>query len=114
MSKVGRQNRTVNWGNWLEFSSLTGLQRKSKVKRQKKDDDKKKSKREKFAKCKECGGQMTYIPNTNTFVCENEVTKKKKKKLEDGTIQESTVTERCGNINIVDRQYTEYVKWLFS
>jgi ribosomal protein S26 len=115
MSKTGRQERIVKWGDWLELSSLTGLQRKRTARRQNKNsNDKKKTKREKFAKCKECGGQMTYIPDTNIFVCENEVEKKKKKTLEDGTVQETIVTERCGNVNLIDKQYVGYVKWLFS
>jgi uncharacterized protein with PIN domain len=112
MSKSGRKERTVKWGDWAELSKLTGFKRKNTTK--KSDDSRKKSKREKFTKCKECGGQMTYVPDSNIFVCDNEVEKKKKKKLEDGTIQEFTVTERCGNVNLIDKQYEGYVKWLFN
>lgn len=100
----------IQWGHMGEVESKLGIKRRP-VK--KKDADKTK-KREKFAKCRQCGGQMTYIPGTNLLVCENEVEKKVKKTLEDGTTKEVTETGRCGNINMVGDDFVGYVQYLFE
>lgn len=108
MSKNGRQSRTVKWGDWESFQKLTGLKKK-KNGAPASNTQKKTKQKEKFAKCKECGGQMTYIPNTNVLVCENEV---ENTRITDGV--KTTHKCRCGNINLVDNKYLDYVKYLFS
>lgn len=112
MSKNGRQDRTFNWGQWREVEKLLGI--KGGKKDNKKNEDKRAAQRKKFAKCKVCGNQMTYIPNSNILICENNVEKKKTRVLEDGTKQTYTISEPCGNINLVDKQYQEYMNYLFK
>lgn len=65
------------------------------------DENKRKAQREKFCKCKQCGGQMTYVEGTNIFLCQNEVETKEGKKT-------------CGAINLVDDRYMDYVNYLFK
>ena len=100
----------IQWGHMGEVEGKLGIKRKP---AKKKDMDKTK-KREKFAKCRQCGGQMTYIPGTNLLICENEVEKKVKKTLEDGTTKEVTETGRCGNINMVGDDFVGYAQYLFE
>lgn len=103
----------ITWGSWDKVAEATGFKRKPSNPK-KKNEDRKKSQREKFAKCRECGGQMTYVPGTNILVCENEVEKTRTITHEDGTKEEKTETRRCGNINLVDNQYMGYVGYLFG
>ena len=103
----------VNWGCWNELSKETGIKRKVKV-ANKKNEDSKIKKRKQFARCPKCGGQMTYIPETNILLCENEVQKKFSKKNEDGTTTEETKTVICGYINLVDKKYLSYMNYLFQ
>lgn len=65
------------------------------------NDEKRESQRKKFATCRICGGQMKYLSGTNLFICENEVEK-------DG------VKTTCNNINMVDAQYQDYMRYLFD
>ena len=103
----------VNWGCWDELSKETGIKRKVKV-ANKKNEDSKIKKRKQFARCPKCGGQMTYIPETNILLCENEVQKKFSKKNEDGTTTEETKTVICGYTNLVDKKYLGYMNYLFQ
>lgn len=103
----------VNWGCWNELSKETGIKRKVKV-ANKKNEDGKIKKRKQFARCPKCGGQMTYIPETNILLCENEVQKKFSKKNEDGTTTEETKTVICGYTNLVDKKYLGYMNYLFQ
>ena len=103
----------VNWGCWNELSKETGIKRKLKV-ANKKNEDGKIKKRKQFARCPKCGGQMTYIPETNILLCENEVQKKFSKKNEDGTTTEETKTVICGYTNLVDKKYLGYMNYLFQ
>lgn len=86
----------------------------AKNKDKKYDEGKRKSQRAKFCRCSKCKGMMTYVPNTNTLVCDNVVTKKKIKVLQDGSKKEFEVQERCGAVNVVGEQYQDYLKYLFD
>ena len=103
----------INWGCWNELSKETGIKRKPKV-ANKKNEDGKIKKRKQFARCPKCGGQMTYVPETNILLCENEVQKNFSKKNEDGTITEETKTVICGYTNLVDNKYLGYMNYLFQ
>ena len=103
----------VNWGCWDKLSKETGIKRKPKV-ANKKNEDGKIKKRKQFARCPKCGGQMTYIPETNILLCENEVQKKFSKKNEDGSTTEETKTVICGYTNLVDKKYLGYMNYLFQ
>lgn len=103
----------INWGRWNELSKETGIKRKPKV-ANKKNEDGKIKKRKQFARCPKCGGQMTYVPETNILLCENEVQKKFSKKNEDGTTTEETKTAICGYTNLVDNKYLGYMNYLFQ
>lgn len=85
-----------------------------KAKPYKPDEKKREAQRTKFARCRACGGQMTYLAGTNTLICNNEVEKKRIKRNEDGSVVEYTVTEVCGAINMVDEQYRSYLNYLFN
>lgn len=104
--------RYIDWGHWNELAKESGIKRKVNV--NKKNDEKRKSQRKKFTKCKECGGQMTYVPNSNIFVCDNEVEKKRTIKLDDGTETTKIEKRRCGNTNFVSDQYMGYIRYLFE
>jgi hypothetical protein len=78
------------------------------------DENKRKSQRAKFCKCPKCKGMMTYVPNTNTLVCDNIVKKTKEKTLSDGSKTKIEVEERCGNVNVVSNQYVDYLAYLFD
>lgn len=86
-----------NYTNWKDRNQVLGKPSADHI-----DEGKRKSQREKFCKCRKCGGQMTYVPGTNTLVCNCEVVGK------DGK------TRVCGNINIVDDRYMSYVNYLFA
>lgn len=85
-----------------------------KAKSYKPDEKKKEAQRTKFARCRVCGGQMTYLNGTNTLICNNEVEKKRTKRNDDGSLVEFTVTEVCGTLNLVDEQYRSYLEYLFN
>lgn len=95
----------INFNEWVANNSKTS---------KKTNDEKRNAQRAKFATCRHCGGQMKYISGTNILICENEVEKKKTKTNEDGTTVEYTVKETCGNINMVDAQYQDYMRYLFD
>lgn len=83
-------------------------------KNKKYDENKRKAQRAKFCKCNRCKGMMTFVPNTNTLICENVVEKVKEKIQPDGSKKKITVQERCGNVNVVDNQYLDYLNYLFD
>lgn len=78
------------------------------------DENKRKSQRAKFCKCPKCKGMMTYVPDTNTLVCDNIVKKTKERTLSDGSKTKIEVEERCGNVNVVSDQYVDYLTYLFD
>lgn len=78
------------------------------------DEGKRAGQRAKFSKCRNCGGQMTYIAGTNILICENEVEKTRQKLGETGEPVEYTVKERCGNVNMVSDEFQGYMNYLFS
>ena len=95
--------------NWVD-----GLATMGGSKRKPKENDKLAAQRKKFTKCKVCGGKMTYVADTNIFICENVVEKTKKIKLEDGNFVEKKVTEPCGNTNLISNAYMGYINYLFN
>ena len=105
----------VKYG-WTEMNKIAedmGL--KIPEKKSNNDTVDKNSRREKFARCKKCGGQMTYIKGTNVLVCNNDV------EVDVTEVNESTgvsnVTkkkEKCGAINMVAEQYQSYMNYLFN
>jgi len=97
------------WGDWEAINT-----KKSKGKGAKVDEQKREAQRTKFARCRVCGKQMTYLNGTNILVCKNEVEKKKTRVNELGETVEYTVSEECGNVNIVDTQYQDYMRYLFA
>lgn len=101
-----------NWGELDKVAKDFGL----KMPEKKSDSNAvdKTARRQKFAKCRTCGGQMTYIKGTNALVCENLVEKTKKITNADGTVSTSVVNERCGAINLVADQYQSYMNFLFN
>lgn len=95
--------------NWVD-----GLATMGGSKRKPKENDKLAAQRKKFTKCKVCGGKMTYVADTNIFICENVVEKTKKIKQEDGSFIEKKVTEPCGNTNLISNAYMGYINYLFN
>lgn len=100
------------WGKWQEVCNALGIEYKPSVPKQG-NEARKKFQREKFAKCRDCGGQMTYVGG-NIFVCDNEVEKTFTTTDESGIEVKKTEKRRCGNINLVDDQYMGYVEYLFE
>ena len=78
------------------------------------DEQKRTSQRKKFCRCPSCGGMMTFVPGTNTLICENKVMKEKTKQLRDGVEQKYSVEEICGNINLVSDEFQGYLNYLFD
>lgn len=78
------------------------------------DEQKRKAQRGKFCRCNKCKGMMTFVPNTNTLVCENIITKKKEKTLSDGSKTTVEIQERCGWVNVVEDRYIDYLNYLFD
>lgn len=78
------------------------------------DEQKRKIQRIKFCKCSTCGGMMTFVPNTNTLICENEVKKKIKKVSKTGVETEVEITAPCGEVNIVGDNFISYLNYLFD
>lgn len=54
---------------------------------------------------------MTYIKDTNILICENLVEKKSKNNEPNAGTNEKVI---CGNLNLVDNQYMNYVDYLFN
>lgn len=107
-----------NWNEWDKVNKELGLKsKKSQV--QNTDSVKKKSQIEKFCKCKECGGQMTYVKGTNALICECEVERTKERITRDkkGNVigkEKYKVKEPCGNVDLVSNEYMSYVNYLFN
>lgn len=99
------------WGELDKVAKDFGL-KMPKVKA--KDAPDKEARKAKFAKCRVCGGQMTYLAGTNALICQCEVEKEFIKKSEDGTETKVTKTVTCGNVNLVDEQYQSYMNYLFG
>lgn len=78
------------------------------------DEQRRKAQRIKFCKCPTCGGMMTFVPFTNTLICENEVKKKIKKKSKEGVESEVEVIAPCGEVNIVGDEFISYINYLFD
>lgn len=100
--------KTFKWGEFSELAKEFNI--KMSAPRDKKLSPKSEKKKQDFLKCHVCGGQMTYFPETNIFLCENIV--EKKKYGEDG--KKIFVSEMCGNTNFVDKQYLNYINYLFK
>lgn len=109
MASKGRN--WIEWGCWNEVAKATGIKRK---KPNKIDSPEKIKKRAKFAKCPKCGGQMTYIPESNILICENQIEKEACVAKEDGTVATEKKTVTCGYLNLVDKKYAGYVNYLFN
>ena len=105
----------IKWGNWTELEKALGIKSKA-VPAQ--NSAKKKTQIEKFAKCKSCGGQMTYIKGTNALICTCEIEKEKEKVVTnpDGSVTKTkyNVKEPCGNLNLVSDEYQSYMNYLFN
>ena len=110
------EKKVIKWGNWEELNKALGFGQPKPA--QKKELANKKVKIEKFAKCKNCGGQMTYIKGTNAFICDCEVEREKEKivKNKDGTESKVKykVKEPCGATNLVAEEYQSYMRYLFD
>lgn len=78
------------------------------------DEQKRKAQRIKFCRCSSCGGMMTFVPFTNTLICENEVKKKIKKKSKEGIESEVEIIAPCGEVNIVGDEFVSYINYLFE
>lgn len=99
------------WGQWDEISKASGIKM---PKPQERNKAKLKPQQEKFARCRKCGGQMRYLKGTNVLICENEIEVEKTFENEDGTTTVKTVKQTCGNINLVDKEYQSYARFLFE
>lgn len=97
----------IKWGEWNTLEKKTGV----KSSQTSKNEDKRTAQRKKFIKCKKCGGDMTYIKGTNILICENLVEKKPKSNETKTGTNEKVI---CGNLNLVDNQYMNYVDYLFN
>lgn len=100
----------IQGGNWTELENATGV--KAPV-AQEKNKAKLKVQREKFARCRKCGGQMKYLTGTNVLICENTV-EVEVECLVDGVQGTKTVKQICNNINMVDKEYQSYARYLFE
>lgn len=78
------------------------------------DEQRRKAQRIKFCRCPTCGGMMTFVPFTNTLICENEVKKKIKKKSKEGVESEVEIVAPCGEVNIIGDEFISYVNYLFD
>lgn len=58
---------------------------------------KQRKQKEKFVKCRACGGKMRNIEGTNVWICDNPVEKEKFVKNEAGEKVKTKVTEACGH-----------------
>ena len=106
--------------SWVEFEQLAkdlGLKFNSNTKNI--DEVRRKAQREKFCKCKICGGQRDYIQGTNCLVCNCMVVKDKKEIVKDkkgNIISEKMVQsfDPCGSVDLVSPNYQDYIKYLFE
>lgn len=110
MSK-GRKYYGVN--EFKEVNKKLGLKAPP-AKEKKYDENKRKSQRAKFCRCGKCKGMMTYVPNTNTLICENIVKKTKTRTSKEGIKSTYEVEEPCGNVNVVAPEYRDYLTYLFD
>ena len=110
MSK-GRKYYGVN--EFKEVNKKLGLKAPP-AKEKKYDENKRKSQRAKFCRCGKCKGMMTYVPNTNTLICENIVKKTKTKISKEGIKSTYEVEEPCGAVNIVNDNFIDYLNYLFD
>lgn len=99
------------WGELDKVAKDFGLKM---PKAKAKDAPDKEARKAKFAKCRVCGGQMTYVPGTNVLVCDNMVEKEFTKVGEDGKEVKSTKTVRCATLNLVKDEYQSYMNYLFA
>lgn len=106
--------------NWGEFEQLAeDLDIKFRTTPKKNDENRRKTQREKFCKCKICGGQRDYIQGTNCLVCNCIVEKENKEITKDkkgNVISEKIVKslEPCGAVDLVAEDYQDYMKYLFG
>lgn len=105
------RKKIYKWGEWNELAKDFDFKMPAPMNP---NPAKRKVQQEKFARCKFCGGQMTYHKGTNVLTCENIVDKEETITNEDGTTTVKTHKEACGNINIVDRDYIGYMEYLFN
>lgn len=105
------ERKFFTWGQWDELSAELGFKP---TKPQEKNKAKTKVQREKFARCRKCGGQMKYLAGTNILICENEVEVEKEITKEDGTTFKKMEKQVCGNVNLVDKEYQGYMRYLFD
>lgn len=110
MSK-GRKYYGVN--EFKEVNKKLGLKAPP-AKEKKYDENKRKSQRAKFCRCGKCKGMMTYVPNTNTLICENIVKKTKTRTSKEGIKSTYEVEEPCGAVNIVNDNFIDYLNYLFD
>ena len=103
--------QVFKWGQWNELAKAMGVKM---PKPQEVNKAKFKVQQEKFARCRKCGGQMHYLKGTNVLICENEIEVEKTFENEDGTTTVKTVKQTCGNINLVDKEYQSYARFLFE
>jgi ssDNA-binding Zn-finger/Zn-ribbon topoisomerase 1 len=97
----------AKWGEWDKI----GFKKNKKID---KNGEKKKNQKEQFARCKVCGGQMTYLKGTNILVCSNTIEKKTTLVDKNGKECESITTVSCSNINMVSEPYQSYMRYLFE
>lgn len=102
--------KVFKWGQFNELAKEMGIKM---PKQQERNISKLKTQREKFARCKKCGGQMTYIPATNIFICNN-VIEVEKNVVVDGISTIKTEKKTCSNLNFVDKEYQSYMRYLFD
>lgn len=109
--------KVYNWGEFEQLAKDLGIKFNSNIKNV--DEFRRKVQREKFCKCKVCGGQRDYIQGTNCLICNCMVAKDKKEIVKDkmgNIISEKTVKclEPCGSVDLVSPSYQDYVKYLFE
>lgn len=97
-----------------EINKAFGFSTKKKKTFKNYDEKKRKAQRAKFCRCPECGGMMTFVPNTNTLLCENVVVKEKIRKSKEGKETKIKVEEPCGNVKVVSTEYFGYLNYLFD
>lgn len=97
-----------------EIRKAFGFSKSKPKQKQTYDEQKRKAQRIKFCRCPSCGGMMTFVPNTNTLICENEVKKKIKKISKTGVETEVEIIAPCGEVNIVGDNFVSYLNYLFD
>ena len=104
------ERKFFKWGQFDELAKAMGIKM---PKPQERNAGKLKVQREKFARCRKCGGQMTYIPSTNVFICNN-VVEFEKEVIVEGIPTTKTEKKVCSNLNFVDKEYQNYMRYLFD